>query len=251
MHLTLTNQNLSRISFYLFAICLLNACNLESDPKISAAPVSLKLDTQDTVPTRLFAINEDYPPQNFAAYGLLAFGAPTLNAKTEIAFCEAFRTLEHSEDAEKRGYGSERQAVTVWPVRDREVSITLNEASFPDCTMAAQNYDYAIGKRAITFARNSNARGLFKSELGNAGPYLLAWAPGTDAYSNNEDTLILVADLTNVRSPQQAKRALDFWQKEIVEKKETWENGWTIERLRLFVQLALENNISLFSFLGG
>lgn len=198
--------------------------------------------------TRLFAQREDYPPANFAAYGIVAFATLATSGDKERykSICEAyFSTLidSGSSDAEV-----ERQMVTVWPIIDDHpdgLIDRLNTEVREDgmCEDAVKFYDLAIARVAIRHAK------LAGIELSGPGPFLLAWAPGEK--KGRKDVAVLVADLGGVKSEADAREALRIWREDIEGDPEFWKNGFSVLKLRAKLrQLVNRYGNDLMKFVG-
>ena len=70
--------------------------------------------------------------------------------------------------------------------------------------------------------------------LNGRGPFLLAWSPGSD--KGKPDVLVLVSDLSDVVSPEQANLEMRYWKREIVDQPALWSDGWTLEAMQRALQ---------------
>lgn len=181
--------------------------------------------------SRAFAGPRQYPPRRFAAYGIVVFpslAAPADRARYEM-ICNAYV-------AELTFYGEvaaplEKQMVTVWPVEnDREAS-QINEMPRSDelCKTAVKDYSIRSALEAIDAARRSH--GLLMGQ----GPFLLAWSPSTQM--GRRDALVLVSNLSDVTTLQQAKEIFRRWRRDILDKPSLWRRGWNLRTVRLDIQL--------------
>jgi hypothetical protein len=122
------------------------------------------------------------------------------------------------------------QMVTVWPVDTINESNRLN-ASPRDrvCEEAAQHYGLPISLNAVRDAEQSQA------DLSGSGPFLLAWSPGNT--KGEQHSLVLVADLSDMTTPQQAKDYFSRWAEDIQKDPKLWERGWNTEKLATVIRL--------------
>lgn len=181
--------------------------------------------------SRAFAGPGQYPPASFAAYGIVAF--PSLPTDADKArytmICNAYAAV-------LTFYGSvpapiERQMVTVWPIQSDAEAQQINAMPRGDklCERAVQDYNMSTALEAIDAAWRSHSR------LMGRGPFLLAWSPSTAM--SRSDALVLVFNLSDVTTEQQAKEMFMQWRREIVEHPELWKKGWNIDKVRVDIQL--------------
>jgi hypothetical protein len=176
--------------------------------------------------SRLFAGPNQFPPRNYAAYGILAFPSrATSNDRDRYKmFCEAYVAVLPL--AWELSVPDSQQMVTVWPMTSDGGAAGLNRARGTDvCEQAISNYDLVAATRAVYDARQA------KAEVDGRGPYLLAWSPSTR--KGQQDALVLRADLSNVTTADQAKDRFLRWKKNILDKPELWKSGWNVEGLRI------------------
>lgn len=198
---------------------------------------------------RLFLGRNSFPPEAFAAYGILAFD--TLATASEEpryrAICEAFfSALLNSDDI---AADVSAQMVTVWPIDDRhdpDLTAALNTTreGTESCASAVTYYDVQVALDAISDAR---AAGI---SLTGRGPFLIAWAPA--GMKGAPDAIVLAADLGNIQTAQEAKDELRIWRDNIERDPSLWETGFTVEKLRVKLrQIVNRYGESLLRFLGG
>ena len=127
--------------------------------------------------SRIFASPTQYPPKEFAAYGILAFRSRSsaYDRDRHLMICNAYvATISHaSELAVPRA----EQMVTVWPLNLPIYSNRLNQLRdhVKDiCPIAVDNYGLVIAQRAIKDAERTGV------DMTGIGPLLLAWSPSTD-----------------------------------------------------------------------
>ncbi len=195
--------------------------------------------------SRLFAGPNQYPPEDFAAYGIVAFRARVSSGEREryMMLCEAYiAALPRSDEL---AVPVEEQMVTVWPIADDQTADALNELRGPDvCRTAIDRYGLTSALQAIGDA------GETRIDLSRRGPFLLAWSPSID--KGDPDALMLVADLTDVTTYAQAEAFFVLWRTDIEANPEYWNRGWDSEKLRVAIRLWVDRYGSqIFSILGG
>ncbi len=216
---------------------------------VAAAPEPMAVMTSEPVfATRQFAMREDYPPANFAAYGIVAFSAQATSGEEGRykTICEAyFSTLI---DSGSSGAAVESQMVTVWPIiNDHPDGLIdrLNTQVREDgmCADAVKYYDLTIARIALRHAEMAGV------EMSGPGPFLLAWAPGTK--KGRKDTAVLVADLSDVRSESDAREAMRIWREDIEGDPAFWTTGFSALKLRAKLrQLVNRYGNDLMKFVG-
>ena len=175
--------------------------------------------------TRVFADRESHPPEDFAAFGIVAFSSRATDATSErhLTLCEAYiAALPHHSELE---IPKQKQMVTVWPIESKTGAAKLN--SLPRnkiCSAAIKQYDLAISLTAINHAAAAGA------QVDNLGPYLLAWSPALE--KGSKDTLVLVKDLSNVSTSKEAISVLTRWRKQIESDPQIWETGWNLDKIK-------------------
>lgn len=185
---------------------------------------------QYPIATRLFSGPTQYPPPDYAAYGILAFTvkpAPQELARY-VTICTAYiNTLPSAFDTEE---DKDKQLVTVWPVTDDAVADKLNKKGNEiDCNDAVANYNHILAKQAISAAQKGGW------QPSGIGPFLIAWAPG--ATLGQKDAAMLVINLSNVVTYEQAQAIMTHWANDIENDKSTWDGGFTVDSLRKYLQL--------------
>lgn len=194
--------------------------------------------------SRLFAGPSQFPPEAFAAYGILAFPARASSADRERQemLCEAYvAALPRSDEL---GLPLGQQMVTVWPVTEDLIADELNgtQADAP-CEAAVRNYGLPTALRALRDA------GLGRRGPVGRGPYLLAWSPATS--KGDPDAVVLTADLSDVTTAEQAATILALWRRDIEANPQLWEHGWNLEALRTGIRLWVDRvGTQIFAVLG-
>jgi hypothetical protein len=181
--------------------------------------------------SRAFAGPTQYPPSRFAAYGIVAFTSRAMSDDLPRyhMICNAYITslLSYREVPAP----IQRQMVTVWPIETDSAANLIN-AMIPNdklCEKAVDSYGLMTALIAIDDAKRSHA------ELDGLGPFLLAWSPS--GQKGRPDALVLVSNLSNVTTFEQAKQVLLRWSHDVVENPDLWENGWNEEKLKLTIRL--------------
>ncbi|MEM7044046.1 MAG: hypothetical protein AAF543_14645 [Pseudomonadota bacterium] len=235
----------SLTNIFLLLALFLAGCSSPSGraewPDQQDAPVILERQQPSVLPppgviaSRLFAGPGQYPPEAFAAYGIVAFRSSALTEDQErnLAICEGYRStlLPSSTVTEELDIPTSRQMVTVWPIATDAVAAGLESGEIDDvCATAIDQYGFtsaSVALRDPAFQRHVN---------GGDGPFLLAWAP-TDQIGQR-GALVLVLDLSYVRTPSQARRMFILWAREIEGDSSLWDNsGWNVSRLRAKLSL--------------
>ena len=171
------------------------------------------------LPTRAFLLPHDIPPEDFAAYGILAFPqkATPSTIRRHISICEAFVATLPS--ASLVSVPPKQQMVTVWPV-DSASALEQIERHPPDCKIAVDRYDLPTALTALKEARTEQRT--FLAE----GPYLLAWAPSST--KGKKDALVLVADLSDARTDIDFLIRFRAWRDEIEKKTGSLGARWLV-----------------------
>jgi len=199
-------------------------------PPITIAPSPSPPPPDIIVPSRMFAGPHQYPPRQFKAYGILAFVTrPTEDNKDRFnMICDAYReTLPHYREVPAP---PSDQMVTVWPIDGDSEADDINRiARDKVCARAVPRYGIVTAQEAIEAAKRNSA------VLSGRGPFLLAWAPGSD--KGKPDALVLVSNLSNVAISADAELLFVRWREEIQEDKSLWNNGWDPDRLKVKVRI--------------
>lgn len=168
--------------------------------------------------SRIFAGPDEYPPSNFAAYGILAFRSKvtSYDQDRQKMLCEAFVNAilpSSSLVVPKAG-----QMVTVWPMDSAEHAKAATKADITKtCDEALHDYGLAISQKAI---RDAVASGV---AIDGDGPFLIAWAPPTQM--GKPGAVVLKADLSAVVDYKTASDIMHRWVVEIENKPELWKSG--------------------------
>lgn len=200
--------------------------------------IFLRLDRQApanaTVPvrpisSRLFAGPSQYPPQDFMAYGIVAFPAraTTGDRARHMAICEGYAAaLVHFTEASVPIY---EQMVTIWPIDGDDRARAVNRMPRPQvCAQAVDQYGLAVAQKAIADAEMTGLK------IAGLGPFVFAWSPS--ASKGKSDALILHADLSYIQSDEDAKLFFTKWSDEIQNDPTVWTDTWNEPDLRTYLR---------------
>jgi hypothetical protein len=180
--------------------------------------------------SRIFSGPDKYPPSDFGAYAILAFQskAAPQDMERHLAICEAYRTtVPHFSELD---IPLSEQLVTVWPIVSEQNALATTAASGKDtCALAVEHYGLVASRKAIAHAEFAGV------DIGvKRGPFLLAWSPTSK--KGQDDAVVLSADLSGVRSLEQAKRVFRRWVRDIEEDSDLWnEDGWSVEKVKVVI----------------
>ncbi|WP_284277615.1 hypothetical protein [Mesorhizobium huakuii] len=175
--------------------------------------------------SRMFSGPGEYPPENFAAYGILTFPATasTFDKDRHLMVCRAF--LNSFVSAFNLDISPSKQMVTVWPINDDKLADRLNAGTKKeDCEVVVSNFDLPMATVAIDSARRAGW------SPDGRGPFLIAWAPGKSILDNKP--IILYEDMSNKDKYDDFVAVMNFWKGEIQGDNDLFKNGWTIESLK-------------------
>ena len=123
--------------------------------------------------------------------------------------------------------------VTVWPVDDpKPLASVTDEAEA--CEYAVQHYHLKTSLLALKQARDANV-----GPFNERGPYLLAWAPAKK--KGDKDTIVLVLDLSRANTSQNFLEELHAWREQIEGDPALWNNGFSLERVRMAIKFWVDN----------
>lgn len=167
------------------------------------------------------------PDDRIAAYGMVAFPLETTRQHPErlAQFCAAYVESEKHEPVPGLPASAPRMA-TVWPVSASVATDALSRLNdVQKCETAVLNYGAAMADQAIYDAE------LTGIEINGRGPFLLAWSPASAKGSAN--ALVLIANLSNIDTPEAALAAMRRWQTDVEFNPPLWaEAGWNLPLLR-------------------
>lgn len=178
---------------------------------------------------RALILPDEMPPSGVAAYGMVAFPAlPLAGDRPRFGFvCDAYlSTLVSTEAA--RDVPRDQQMITFWPVTAHPEG-----ADDPECGAMIDRYDLKAGLDAIRDA--DTGRQQFASRR---GPFLIAWSP--TASRALPDAVILVIDMSNLESAESFQETFKAWRQKIVDDPKFWQNGFSLEAVRLALRDALD-----------
>ena len=185
--------------------------------------------------SRLFLSRDRFTPSDFAAYGIVAFrsAATSSSAERYRKICEGFVASLDATDTLTQEWNIplSEQMTTVWPLDDVRLADDLNFDERRDevlkrCPDIVAHISTTISGAAIASARI--ARG--DRTIGGVGPYLLAWSP-SDTFGS-ADARVLVVDLSNVTSVDQATSVFVDWANDIEGDPALWRDGWRVRDVR-------------------
>lgn len=181
--------------------------------------------------SRSFFGPNQYPPEGFAAYGIVAFPARATidNVDRYVNVCRAYwATLDPPAELDLPIY---EQMVTVWPITTDKIADELNADASTEptalCADAVKNYSLKAGKEALKDAK-------FASEvtdpeaLWGRGPFLLAWSPSTER--GKKETLVLAFNLSHLSAYEDILKVFRVWSDEIEKNQELWPRVTAKER---------------------
>lgn len=187
--------------------------------------------------TRAFAGPGQYPPKDFAAYGIIAFRAAVTpdSLNRYLAICRGFLAgIPAATELEDLGVPMKQQMATVWPLDSQDFATYLNRTNvslaLEECNDIVALVDLPTSLDAIKKASRSSGK-----EFTAQGPYLLAWSPSLTM--GDPGALVLVWDLSDVTNVTQATRMFTDWAVEIERDPSLWNQGWNLENLRTKLRL--------------
>ncbi|WP_292055458.1 hypothetical protein [Martelella sp.] len=205
--------------------------------------------------SRYFAGPSQFPPEKFAAYGILAFPVNPAgrkeNRKRFDLFCSAYiSSFKSVAELEAQGIKKEGQMVTVLPISDDTFARIINDAPIRNaCDLAVNHYGFAQAQDAIWQANRAASRTDGIVELDGRGPYLIAWSPGST--KGETDTIVLVADLSNSTTIEQIEADFRAWITDIQDRPELWRRGWNLEAVQIAMQRWIDRRaVGILQLLG-
>lgn len=203
-------------------ILSVEAPNLFTELATPAAEATRSLPTVVSA-TRGFAGPSQFPPEEFSAYGILAFKrrASMFDRDRHLMICEAYLSaLPHETEVEG---ATADQMITIWPIGTDAMADRLNTLDRAEtCTEAVDNYGLVQAQNAIRILGDYNAaEGQY--DLSERGPFLIAWAPTSKILE--EGSAALVVDLSEADTYEDAVYWLDLWRDKIQDSPEVWSDG--------------------------
>lgn len=181
--------------------------------------------------SRAFFEPHNFPPVSFLAYGIFAFPERAISGTRDrhLMFCEAYlASLPHVVELD---IPRREQMVTVWPVNTKELANELNESAEANrviCEKAVDGYHLPTAQKALADAKRTG------TNVDGRGPYLLAWSPASS--KGEPDTVVLRADLSGLTNHEQALEVMRGWRTDIQQNPELWQEGWSVESLRIKIR---------------
>ncbi|MDX0760199.1 hypothetical protein GOD62_30530 [Sinorhizobium medicae] len=199
----------------------------------ATATIAANSTDSDRLATRIFAAPEEYPPTEYAAYGIIAFRSLPSPAD-KVRYHQICLAYYNTLPASPPQFPEKQQMVTVWPVTSAKASKKLNEPQPADkaCETALSDYNLPLGHKAIRAAKIQG------KDVDGIGPYLLAWSP-SEEYGTDK-AVILVADFSNVDTYELAQRIMVAWVNDIESDPKIWEEEFTIERVRSKIKMLVD-----------
>lgn len=172
----------------------------------------------DVKASRIFGGPDEYPPTDFAAYGIVAFPAKVSSYDKErhLMMCEAYASVILPAAASP--VSRKHQMTTVWPVDTVASARRATKARRKDtCNAAVENYGLATSLKAIRMAKVTGAK------VDGRGPFLIAWSPPTSM--GQESAVVLFANLSDVADYETATEVMSRWVSDIETNPELWKDG--------------------------
>lgn len=179
--------------------------------------------------SRIFGGPDDYPPSDFAAYGIVAFKsrATPHDRDRHLLICQAYVASIRS--SRELDLPINAQMVTVWPIATGELASEMQARPEHDiCQDAVDHYGSISAEIALREAAMAGV------DVSGLGPYMLAWSPATE--KGEGDAIVLTADLSEVNDYAAALAVMLAWVRDIESDPSMWSEGWAIDRLRLATQ---------------
>ncbi len=188
--------------------------------------------------SRAFSGPGQYPPNQFAAYAIVAFQALATDANEMARYesiCKGFlAAIPAAASLRKAGIPFSEQMVTIWPLVSASLAATLNTASATNnsnCQRIVASTNLLLSHDAIHKASKLSRNISFKGR----GPYLIAWAPAKSF--GKPDAAVLVLDLSNVTTNDGAVAVFQEWSDKIEQNPNLWKGGWNLNSLRITLRL--------------
>ena len=208
------------------------------DKEIKPQEAELEGQTRpDVRASRLFSGPGQFPPSEFAAYGIVAFQALASDSRETERYrsiCRGYlAAIPAATSLRKEGISLKEQMVTVWPLTEKYLATKLNSGGAADansCGKIIASTSLLISHDVIHKANKLS----HKAVLNGRGPYLIAWSPAT-AFGKTE-AAVLVLDLSNVTTSEGAVAIFQDWADKIEKNPQLWKGGWNMNSLRLSLQ---------------
>ena len=188
--------------------------------------------------SRVFSGPGQFPPNLFAAYGIVAFQALASDSKETERYrsiCRGYlAAIPAAKTLREEGVPLKQQMVTAWPLTENILANSLNSAStakYNSCDKIVASTNLLLSHDAIHKAKSITR----KPALNGRGPYLIAWSPA--ATIGKSDAAVLVLDLSNVTTSDGAVAIFQDWADKIEKNPQLWKGGWDLNSLRLSLRL--------------
>ena len=171
--------------------------------------------------SRLFAGPGQFPPRDFAAYGMLIFthhASPDEFQRYQNICMAYINSIVH---ASKKDLPHDKQMVTVWPIDSDEIANELNKGKARNCEKAIRNYGLEVALRNYRAAEQS--RYFDESSMKGDGPFLVAWSPATDR--GNRYAAVLAVNMSNIATYGSARKLFRDWAAKIESNPDLWLSG--------------------------
>lgn len=176
--------------------------------------------------SRTFVSPGQYPPEQFAAYGIVAFPARATQATRDryLLVCREYWSALSA--ASELDVPLDQQMVTVWPVSTLETAEYLSlPGAEENCEQAVDDYHLVTAQAALRHAEIADGE-----RRNRRGPYLLAWAPPTE--KGQPGVLVLSIDLSSASAPEHFADSFRRWREQIEMRPELWQRGWSVSEVR-------------------
>jgi hypothetical protein len=188
--------------------------------------------------SRAFAGPREYPPTQFAAYGIVAFQSlpfDTDETNRYINICRGYlAAVPRAKNLLDQGIPLSKQMVTVWTLDNARLSGELNSTNQDPslmCRKAVSAIDIVSSRNAILNARLTKPGKSFDGR----GPYVIAWSPAQSFGKTN--AAVLVLNLSNVSTSAQAAEIFRAWSNDIEANPQLWTGGWNNTSIRVILRL--------------
>jgi hypothetical protein len=188
--------------------------------------------------SRAFAGPRQYPPTQFAAYGIVAFQSlpfDTDETNRYVNICRGYlAAVPRAKNLLDQGIPLSKQMVTVWPLDNARLSDKLNITDQDPsliCRKAVLAIDIASSRNAIVNARLTKPGESFDGR----GPYVIAWSPAQSFGKPN--AAVLVLNLSNVSTAAQAAELFRAWSSDVEGNPQLWTGGWNNQSLKVILRL--------------
>lgn len=177
--------------------------------------------------SRSFFGPHEFPPEDFAAYGIVAFPARAATEEARERHLNACRAyLATLPTPSELSVPRDEQMVTVWPLDDPRLAAELTQRTdFEVCATAVDRYHLATALSALAHAQMAG-----RDAPRGRGPFLLAWSPASQ--KGEPDALVLVADLSSAFAYWHFEDYFRRWREDIEQSPELWERGWSPSLVR-------------------